>query len=86
MALGKQEIGQLAQEMTGNWKGALIGIILFMLLWLAAFFGAFMIAFGNETPWTGTALRALDLFFPVANPLWGIPTALILGALVIDRT
>lgn len=86
MTPGKQEIGRLAQEMADNAKGALIGITLYMLLWLAAFFGAFMITFGNETVWTGTALRALNLFFLVANPLWGIPAALILGALVIDRT
>jgi len=86
MTYGNHEIGQLARELAGNWKGALIGVTLFMLLWLAVFFCAFMIAFGNETSWTGTALGAIQLFFLVANPLWGIPAALILGAAVIDRT
>jgi hypothetical protein len=85
MTYHKPEIGQLVRELAGNWKGALIGVTLFMLLWLTVFFCAFMIAFGNETPWTGTMLRIIELFFVVANPLWGIPAALILGAFVIDR-
>jgi hypothetical protein len=86
MSPGKEEIGRLAREMAGNWVGALIGVSFFMLLWLAVFSGAFLIAFGNETAWTGTVLRVMDMFFLIANPLWGIPAALILGALVIDRT
>lgn len=57
-----------------------------MLLRLAIFFGTFMIAFGNETSLTGTALRVLEFIFLVANPLMGIPAALIPGAFVIDRT
>jgi hypothetical protein len=82
----KHEIAQLVRELAGNWKGALIGVTLFMLLWLTVFFCAFMITFGNETSWTGAVLRIIELFFVVANPLWGIPAALILGAVVIDRT
>jgi len=80
MTYNRQEIGRLARELAGNWKGALIGVTLFMLLWLAVFFWAFMIAFGNVTSWTGPMLRIIELFFIVANPLWGIPAALILGA------
>ncbi len=86
MTYGKYEIGQLVRELAGNWKGALIGVTIFMLLWLAVLFCAFMIAFGNPALWTGTALGAIQLFFIVANPLWGIPAALIIGAAVIDRT
>ncbi|MDD1694423.1 MAG: hypothetical protein LUQ71_06830 [Methanoregula sp.] len=45
-----------------------------------------MIAFGNETSWSGLALHTIELFFIVANPIWGIPASLVLGALVIEKT
>lgn len=46
-----------------NWKGALIGLFIFILLWLVCFFIAFIIAFGNPFPGSGAILDMLDLFF-----------------------
>ena len=56
-----------------------------MLLWLGCFFIAFMTAFGNPSPESGALLNLLSLFFAIANPLWGIPAALLLGAICIRK-
>jgi len=64
-----------------NWKGGLSGLFIFTVLWLVCFFIAFMIAFGNPSPQSDAILTVLELFFTLANPLWGVPAAFILGAL-----
>lgn len=61
-------------------KGALLGLALYLLFSSLVFFCGFMIALGNETSWSRVVLRAIEAFFVVANPLWGIPLSLILGA------
>lgn len=66
-----------------NGKGAVIGLFAFAVLWLVCFFIAFMIAFGNPSTESGAILKMLELFFVIANPLWGVPAALVLGALFI---
>lgn len=66
-------------------KGALIGLTLYLLLCAVVFFCGFMTALGNETPLSGPILRAVEAFFIVANPLWGIPLSMILGALCRGR-
>lgn len=66
-------------------KGALLGLSLYLLVSALVFFCAFMIALGNETSWSGPILRAVGAFFVVANPLWGIPLSMILGALCCGR-
>ena len=66
-------------------KGALLGLVLYLLLSALVFFCAFMIALGNETQWSGPLLQAVGAFFVVANPLWGIPLSMILGALCCGR-
>ena len=71
------------QGFTVHLKGALIGVTVFVLLWIFVFVCAFMIAFGNETAWSRMVLPAIEAFFVVANPLWGIPASLVIGALVI---
>ena len=80
MADGQHGIGEMVRELASRWKGALTGLAVFILLWLGVFICAFMIAFGNETSWSGTAMRVIELFFTIANPLWGIPVSVILGA------
>jgi hypothetical protein len=75
----------LADGITLNVKGAIIGLIVFILLWLGCFFLAFMIAFGNPSPQSTAILEILDLFFIFANPLWGVPAALLLGAVCIRK-
>jgi hypothetical protein len=50
------------------------------------FFIAFMTALGNDTRLARTILKGVELFFLIANPLWGIPAAFLLGALSKEKT
>ena len=43
------------------------------------FFIAFMAALGNDTPFARMTLKCVELFAIVANPLWGIPIAFLIG-------
>jgi hypothetical protein len=86
MSEEKSETGDLVWEPAAHRKGVLIGVTIYTLFCLVLFLSAFMIAFGNETSWSGWALHTIDLFFIVANPIWGIPASLVLGALVIEKT
>ena len=72
--------GRIRWLVLQNWKGALHGLVLYLLLCAVLFFCGFMIALGNETSWSRPVLRAIEAFFVVANPLWGIPLSIILGA------
>jgi len=38
-----------------------------------------MTAFGNDTPLARTILGGVELFAIIANPLWGIPIAFLIG-------
>jgi hypothetical protein len=38
-----------------------------------------MTALGNATPLARTILRGVELFAVIANPLWGIPIAFLIG-------
>jgi hypothetical protein len=78
--------GDSVRSIASYIKGALFGVACYILLCLALFFTAFMIAFGNETSWSGWVLHTIELFFVAANSLWGIPASLILGALLIGKT
>lgn len=66
-------------------KGALLGLAVYLLLCAFVFFCGFMIAFGNEAPWSRPLLRAGETFFVIANPLWGIPLSMVLGAFLLGR-
>ena len=46
---------------------------------MVVYFIAFMTALGNDTPVARTILRGVELFAIVANPLWGIPLAFLIG-------
>jgi hypothetical protein len=54
-------------------------VALFIAVWLAVFFIAFMTAFGNDTPLARMILKGFELFVIIANPLWGIPIAFLIG-------
>ena len=43
------------------------------------YFIAFMTALGNDTPFARMTLKGVELFAIVANPLWGIPLAFLIG-------
>jgi len=51
----------------------------FLAAWIGVFFIAFMTALGNETPLARMILRGVELFAVIANPLWGIPLAFLIG-------
>jgi hypothetical protein len=38
-----------------------------------------MTAFGNDTPMARTILKGFELFAIIANPLWCIPLAFLIG-------
>ncbi len=63
-----------------NGKGALLGLAVYVLVYGGCFFLTFMIAFGNPDPLSLSVLAVLDIFFRIADPLWGIPVSLLLGA------
>ncbi|HWS22018.1 MAG TPA: hypothetical protein VN227_05220, partial [Methanoregula sp.] len=52
---------------------------IFIAVWIMVFFIAFMTALGNDTPLARTTLKGVELFAIVANPLWGIPLAFLIG-------
>jgi hypothetical protein len=68
-----------------NWRSGCIGIVVFVVAYGALFFVAFMIAFGNDTPVTHAIPDAIGPVLMLANPLWGIPTAYLLGAYLSPR-
>jgi hypothetical protein len=73
------------QSVLCNWRSGCTGMAVFLLLWGALFFLAFMIAFGNNTPALTAILHAIGFLLTIANPLWGIPAAYIFGAFFIRR-
>jgi len=62
-----------------NWKRGIWAVAIFVAVWLAVFFIAFMAAFGNDTPLARAILKGFELFVIIANPLWGIPIAFFVG-------
>ena len=38
-----------------------------------------MTAFGNDSPMARITLMGVELFAIIANPLWGIPLAFLIG-------
>jgi hypothetical protein len=68
-----------------NWRGGLIGIAVFLLLWVVVLFIAFMTAFGNNTPEARVILQGVSVFFYIANPLWGFPLAYCAGAVLLQK-
>ncbi|MDD1692756.1 MAG: hypothetical protein LUQ05_06185 [Methanoregula sp.] len=56
-----------------------MAVAVFMGIWIAVFFIAFMTAFGNESPMARAILKGVELFAIVAYPLWGIPIAFLIG-------
>lgn len=71
------------QQVLDYGKGAFFGLALYLLLCALVFFCGFMTALGNETTWSGPILRAVEAFFIVANPLWGIPASSLLGMIFL---
>jgi hypothetical protein len=53
--------------------------VIFIAVWIVVFFIAFMTAYGNDSPMARTILGGVELFVIIANPLWGIPLAFLIG-------
>jgi hypothetical protein len=70
---------KLIEDVKADWKRGLLAVAIFMGIWIAVFFIAFMTAFGNDSPMAGAILKGFELFFIIANPLWGIPIAFLIG-------
>ncbi|AGB02017.1 hypothetical protein [Methanoregula formicica] len=54
-------------------KGALLGLVLYLLLSALVFSCGLMTTPGSETPWSGPILRAVGAFFIVAYPVGDSP-------------
>jgi hypothetical protein len=70
---------KLIDDIKANWKRGIWAVAIFIAVWLAVFFIAFMTAFGNDTPMAGTILKGVEVFAVIANPWWGIPIAFLIG-------
>jgi hypothetical protein len=62
-----------------NWKRGLWAVAIFIGIWIVVFFIGFMTAFGNDSPMARAILNGIELFAIIANPLWGIPVAFLIG-------
>jgi hypothetical protein len=74
-----RRILNLLDDIKANWKRGIWAVAIFIAVWLAVFFIAFMTAFGNDTSLARTILEGVGLFAIIANPLWGIPLAFLIG-------
>jgi hypothetical protein len=74
-----RHILKLINDIKANWKRGLWAVAVFIAVWIAVFFIAFMTAFGNDSPMAGAMLKGFEIFTIIANPLWGIPIAFLIG-------
>jgi hypothetical protein len=70
---------EFANDLSVNWKRGLRAVGIFIAVWIVVYSIAFMTALGNDTPLAGMILRGVELFAIIANPLWGIPIAFLIG-------
>ena len=75
----ERHILKLIDDIKENWKRGLLAVAVFIGIWIVVFFIAFMTAFGNDSPMARAILKGFELFTIIANPLWGIPLAFLIG-------
>jgi hypothetical protein len=75
----ERHILKLIDDIKANWKRGLCAVAIFIVVWIVVFFIAFMTAFGNDSPMARAILKGFELFVIIANPLWGIPIAFLIG-------
>jgi hypothetical protein len=68
-----------------NFRGGLVGVLIYLVITALVFFIAFMAAFGTDTPTSRIILEIAALWFLVAYPLWTIPLAYIFGGYFLFR-
>ena len=67
------------RSLKGNWKRGIWAVAIFIAVWFTVYSIAFMTAFGNDSPMARITLMGVELFAIIANPLWGIPLAFLIG-------
>jgi hypothetical protein len=75
----ERHILKLIEDIKANWKRGIWAVAIFIAVWIVVFFIAFMTALGNDSPMAGAILQGVELFAIIANPLWGIPIAFLIG-------
>jgi hypothetical protein len=75
----ERHILKLIDDIKANWKRGLLAVAVFIGIWIVVFFIGFMTAFGNDSPMARAILNGVELFAIIANPLWGIPIAFLIG-------
>lgn len=75
----ERRILNLLDDIKANWKRGLLAVAVFIGIWIVVFFIAFMTAFGNDSSMARGILKGVELFAIIANPLWGIPIAFLIG-------
>jgi hypothetical protein len=68
-----------------NYRGGLIGVLIYLVITALVFFCAFMAAFGNDTPTARLVLQVAALWFAIANPIWAIPLSYLAGGYLLFR-
>lgn len=68
-----------------NYRGGITGVVIYLILSVIVYFIAFMTAFGNPSPTADMILDGVRIYASVANPLWSVPIAYLLGAYFIRK-
>lgn len=68
-----------------NFRGGLIGVLIYLVITALVFFCAFMAALGNDTPTARLVLQVAALWFAIANPIWAIPLSYLAGGYLLCR-
>lgn len=68
-----------------NYRGGLIGVLIYLVITALVYFCAFMAALGNDTPAARLVLQVAALWFAIANPIWAIPLSYLAGGYFLYR-
>jgi hypothetical protein len=68
-----------------NYRGGLIGVLIYLVITALVFFCAFMAAFGQPTQTALLVLQIAALWFTIANPIWAIPLSYLAGGYLLCR-
>jgi predicted lysophospholipase L1 biosynthesis ABC-type transport system permease subunit len=66
-----------------NYRGGLLGVLVYLAISALVFLAGFMAAFGNDTPAARLVLNIFEIYFTVAFPLWAIPLSYFAGGFFI---
>jgi len=78
-------MGSCVRSTLTNYRGGLIGVLIYFVITALVFFCAFMAALGNDTPTARLVLQVAALWFAIANPIWAIPLSYLAGGYLLCR-